>query len=253
MAFAFDFAGRTDPGRMREINEDAFGADPDAHLFVVADGLGGYNAGEVASALAVSALLADLPGEYAAARQAGAEADPAVLLRAAIERVNRDIRRASLNSVSYQGMATTLVLAWAIDEALWLAHAGDSRAYRLRDGELTALTRDHSFMQELLDAGMLDEQEARQMPARNLVTRALGVDLAVEADIRTEDLRAGDVLLLCSDGLTRELEPEQIAATLIAGSSAAAAVEELIEMANAAGGADNTTVVVVRVGPAAAE
>jgi protein phosphatase len=240
MSFRYDFAARTDPGIVRPLNEDAYGVDPDNGLFIVADGLGGYNAGEVASTLAVSALLGELPG-------GAVDLDPAQVLRSHLEKVNRDIYRAATHSVAFEGMATTLVLAWLVGERLWVAHVGDSRLYRLRHGELEQLTRDHSFSQELLDAGMLTEQEARQMPARNLVTRALGVDASVEPEICEVDVEAGDVLLLCSDGVSEAVAPAEIATALAGEGALADVVIDLVDRANSAGGRDNATTVVVRI------
>jgi serine/threonine protein phosphatase PrpC len=242
MPFRYEFAALTDTGAVRQLNEDAFGADLDSGLFIVADGLGGYNAGEIASALAVSALLADLSG-------ADARADPAQALKVQIEKVNRDIYRAATHSVAFEGMATTVVLAWLVDGRLWVAHAGDSRLYRLRQGELKQLTRDHSFSQELLDAGMLTEQEARQMPARNLVTRALGVDASIEPDVCEMDVEVGDLLLLCTDGISEALSTRQINDELAVSSEPALmdVAARLIALANAAGGRDNASAVLVRI------
>ncbi|MFN9210788.1 MAG: PP2C family protein-serine/threonine phosphatase [Betaproteobacteria bacterium] len=246
--FPLDIAARSDPGRVRQLNEDAFGVDPDDGLLIVADGLGGYNAGEVASTLAVSSLLTDLVAARAAA---GESFDPEQTLREHLERVNRDIHKAATNSSAFEGMATTIVVAWIVGDRLWVAHAGDSRLYRLRDAELEQLTRDHSFSQELLDAGMLTEQEARQMPAKNLVTRALGVEAAVEPEIRCLDLRAGDLLMLCTDGAIESGSAEQLASELAVAARALDDVaDRLIALANEGGGRDNETVVLCRVGVA---
>lgn len=210
MSFSFDYALKTHPGLVRPLNEDALGADPEAGLFVLADGLGGYNAGEVASTMAVSSLLTRLAGEFAAANAEGRSFDPDQVLDAALLKVNADIYAAALNSAAFEGMATTVVVAWLLGDRLWVAHTGDSRLYRLRDGELAQITRDHSFSQELLDAGMVSEEEARLLPAKNLVTRALGASADIEPEVHVYDLRAGDVLLLCSDGLTDMMRDGEI-------------------------------------------
>src|SRR6266850_4528263 len=154
MPFTLDYALKTHAGQVRPLNEDAVGADPESGLFILADGLGGYNAGEIASTMAVSTLLAELPAELDGARQSLAAFDPLAILRDRLIAMNSTIFRAALNSSAFEGMATTLVVAWLLGDRLWVAHTGDSRLYRLRDGQLEQLTRDHSFSQELLDAGM---------------------------------------------------------------------------------------------------
>jgi protein phosphatase len=145
-------------------------------------------------------------------------------------------------------MATTVVVAWLLGDRLWVAHTGDSRLYRLRDGELVQLTRDHSFSQELLDAGMVTEDEARLLPAKNLVTRALGASPDIEPEIHDYDVRAGDVLLLCSDGLTEMVAHAEIG-NLVRGllPDITEAARRLVDAANQAGGRDNTSVVLVQV------
>jgi len=144
-------------------------------------------------------------------------------------------------------MATTLVLAWLVGAQLWAAHAGDSRLYRWRAGKLVQLTRDHSFSQELLDAGMVSEEEARQLPAKNLVTRALGADAELEPEIATHDLNAGDVLLLCSDGLSEMLNHAEIETIVGADETLELRAQRLVALANEAGGRDNVSVILVRV------
>ena len=179
MTFALDFTLKTHPGLVRPLNEDAVGADPSLGLFLLADGLGGYNAGETASTMAVSTLLSDLTAALRRAQTEGFDFDPRRVLHDALVEMNQAIYRAALNSAAFQGMATTIVVAWFLGESLWVAHTGDSRLYRLRGGELAQITRDHSFSQELLDAGMVTEEEARLLPAKNLVTRALGAGAEV--------------------------------------------------------------------------
>jgi protein phosphatase len=248
MAFAFDFALKTHPGLVRPLNEDAVGADPSSGLFVLADGLGGYNAGEIASAMAVSTLLAQLSATLADVARQGEPFDPRRALFDALIDMNGCIFRAALNSAAFEGMATTVVIAWLLGERLWVAHTGDSRLYRLRDGELLQLTRDHSFSQELLDAGMVTADEARLLPAKNLVTRALGASPDIEPEVHDYDLRAGDVLLLCSDGLSEMVGAGEIAALVRAQlPDITEAARRLVDAANQAGGRDNTSVVLVQV------
>jgi PPM family protein phosphatase len=248
MTFALDFALKTHPGLVRPLNEDAVGADPEVGLFLLADGLGGYNAGEIASTMAVSTVLNRLTDELRCAQAEEREFDPRRTLNTALVEMNQAIYRAALNSSAFEGMATTIVVAWLFGGRLWTAHAGDSRLYRLRGGELAQLTRDHSFSQELLDAGMVTEEEVRLLPAKNLVTRALGAGTDVEPEIHDHDLAAGDVLLLCSDGLTEMVGPYEVAGLMNAClPDLAETARRLVDMANEAGGRDNTSVVLVHV------
>ena len=248
MPFSFDYALKTHPGLVRPLNEDALGADPLAGLFVLADGLGGYNAGEIASTMAVSTLLAQLSSALADATGQGGAFDPRETLFTALVDMNSGIFRAALNSAAFEGMATTVVIAWLLGDRLWVAHTGDSRLYRLRDGQLAQLTRDHSFSQELLDAGMVTEDEARVLPAKNLVTRALGASPDIEPEIHDYDVRPGDVLLLCSDGLTEMVSQAEIG-NVVKGlvPDITEAARRLVDAANQAGGRDNTSVVLVQV------
>ncbi len=245
--FTLDFALASHPGQLRPLNEDAIGARPDLGLFVLCDGLGGYNAGEIAATMAVSSLLSMLAGDYEQARSGGAPFDPRKALAERMIEMNGVISRAAADSAAFEGMATTIVIAWILGERLWVAHAGDSRLYRFRAGVLEALTRDHSFSQELLDAGMVTEEEARLLPSKNLVTRALGAGGEVEPEVNEFPLRVGDVLTMCSDGLTEMVDDVQIAGAIFASvPDVQRAAQRLVDMANAAGGRDNVSVVVVR-------
>lgn len=249
MTHAIDFALKTHAGLVRPLNEDALGADADSGLFILADGLGGYNAGEIASTMAVSTLLAELTAAQDRARSEGRPFDPRAALRETMVGMNSTIFRAALNSTAFEGMATTVVVAWLLDGRLWAAHAGDSRLYRFRDGLLEQLTRDHSFSQELLDAGMVTEEEARLLPAKNLVTRALGASPDVEPEIHDYDVRAGDLLVLCSDGLTEMVTHYEIGGLISAcAPDVGETARRLVDMANEAGGRDNVSVIVVNIG-----
>jgi protein phosphatase len=246
---ALRFALKSHPGKVRPLNEDAVGADPNIGLFVLADGLGGYNAGEVASTMAVSSLLSGLGAELERAHaSADAGFDPARVLRDALIGMNDAIFRAALNSSLYEGMATTAVIAWFLGGRLWVAHAGDSRLYRFRAGALYQITRDHSFSQELLDAGMISEDEARVLPAKNLVTRAVGASPSLDPEVHDYDIEAGDIILMCSDGLTEMVSNTQIG-TLVGEDEddIAHAARRLVDNANEAGGRDNCSVILVRV------
>jgi protein phosphatase len=245
---ALSFVLKSHPGRVRPLNEDAVGADPQIGLFVLADGLGGYNAGEVAATMAVSRLLTDLGAELSRANDGAGGFDPAHALREEMVEMNATIFRAALNSAQYEGMATTVVVAWFLGGRLWVAHAGDSRLYRIRGAALTQLTRDHSFSQELLDAGMVTEEEARVLPAKNLVTRALGASPDLEPEVHDYDVEPGDIVLMCSDGLTEMVSHFEIAGLINAcGSQITESARRLVSLANEAGGRDNCSVILVRV------
>jgi protein phosphatase len=246
---ALRFALKSHPGKVRPLNEDAVGADPNIGLFVLADGLGGYNAGEVAATMAVSSLLSGLGGELERAhRSDNGDFDPARALRDSLIAMNDEIFRAALNSTMYEGMATTAVVAWFLGGRLWVAHAGDSRLYRYRGGALQQITRDHSFSQELLDAGMITEEEARVLPAKNLVTRAVGASPALDPEVHDYDLEGGDIILMCSDGLT-EMVDNAVIQSMVAEdeSDIARTARCLVDCANEGGGRDNCSVILVRV------
>jgi len=246
---ALRFALKSHPGKIRPLNEDAVGADPNIGLFVLADGLGGYNAGEVASTMAVSSLLSGLGAQLQRAHSSeDSSFDPAGALRGALVSMNEEIFRAALQSAVYEGMATTAVIAWFLGGRLWIAHAGDSRVYRFRTGALQQITRDHSFSQELLDAGMINEEEARVLPAKNLVTRAVGASPTLDPEVHDYDVEAGDIILLCSDGLTEMISNEGIGAVVASDvQDIAQAARRLVDGANEAGGRDNCSVILIRV------
>jgi serine/threonine protein phosphatase PrpC len=245
---ALNFALKSHPGKIRPLNEDAVGADPGIGLFILADGLGGYNAGEVASTMTVSMLLTDLGAQLARANGSPEAFDPTDALRAALIAMNAAIFRAALNSSAYEGMATTVVIAWFLGGRLWVAHAGDSRLYRLRNGVLQQITRDHSFSQELVDAGMVSPEEARVLPAKNLVTKALGATPELEPEVHDYDVQPGDIVLMCSDGLTEMVSHLEIGGLITGcGYDVVESARRLIDLANEAGGRDNTSVILVRV------
>jgi serine/threonine protein phosphatase PrpC len=248
---ALNFALKSQPGRVRPLNEDAVGADPGIGLFILADGLGGYNAGEVASTMTVSMLLTDLGSQLARANGSPGTFDPSDALRGSLIAMNTAIFRAALNSSAYEGMATTVVIAWFLGGRLWVAHAGDSRLYRLRGGLLEQITRDHSFSQELVDAGMVSAEEARVLPAKNLVTKALGATPELEPEVHDYDVQPEDIVLMCSDGLTEMVAPVEIGSLVVAcAGDVVESARRLIDLANEAGGRDNTSVILVRVAAA---
>jgi protein phosphatase len=227
-------AGVTDTGRRRRRNEDAFVCEPP--LFAIADGMGGAQAGELASRLAAAAI-----------EEAGAAVVDEEGVAGAVRTANARIFERSLTDPAVAGMGTTATVALVDEHAatLTLAHVGDSRAYRYRDGALEQLTTDHSLVAELVRSGRLTEAEAAVHPHRSVITRALGTEADVEVDTRTLDVAAGDLVLLCSDGLSAMVRDEEIARRLEeSGLDPYAAAETLVRAANAAGGEDNVTVVV---------
>src|SRR6478672_176863 len=236
-----DQATRTDTGRQRNANEDSlFTRSP---VFVVADGMGGAQAGEVASKAAAESFDRELP-----------QAPPEQVLRETIETANRAIHDRARNDPDLAGMGTTITAAIVDPEAeeVAIGHVGDSRAYRLRGGRLERLTRDHSLVEEMRRKGQLTEEQAEEHPQRSIITRALGPEPEVEVDLQTVPAQAGDVFLICSDGLTTMLGEEQIAGVLPRATSIQSAVRALVDEANRAGGRDNITVVAFRLEDAAA-
>jgi len=226
----------TDTGRQRQANEDSFLVrEP---LFVVADGMGGAQAGEVASMTAVQAFENGLPA-----------GDPEIALQESIGLANRTIHDQAHSDSSLAGMGTTITAA-AVDgeaEAVVIGHVGDSRAYRLRDGILQRLTKDHSLVEEMRRRGQITEAQAEDHPQRSIITRALGPEPEVQADIQSVPSAPGDLFLLCSDGLTTMLGDERIKELLVGSTSLDAATRALVDEANRAGGRDNITVVLFQV------
>ena len=250
---ALEIVLRTDTGRVREHNEDAVFANPHIGFVVLADGMGGYNAGEVASSMATTRLASELESALAARAPhatdgPGGEAFAGQCLRDAVADANAAIFQAAQDEAGYAGMGTTLVAALFFDDRVAVAHVGDSRLYRLRDGTLSLLTHDHSLLQEQIDSGLLSAEEARHSLNRNLVTRALGVDPLVEVDLAEHLVLPDDLYLLCSDGLNDMVPDEEIALALqtLSGHLELAATQ-LVEMANDQGGRDNVSVILVKV------
>jgi PPM family protein phosphatase len=241
---------RTHTGLVREHNEDAVACAPEAGLFVLADGMGGYSAGEVASGMAGMILKTGLGGDLLR-RQAHAGQAPDVhgIIARHVDVANRAIYEAAQRQPQYEGMGTTLVLAVVGKLTVTVAHLGDSRAYRLREGVLMQITKDHSLLQEQVDAGMIPADLAHLSRNKSLVTRALGVDPLINLEVHDHALRSGDVYLLCSDGLTDMVEDAQIADSLTTlYASVEAAADALINMANQAGGRDNVSVMLIKIG-----
>lgn len=250
----------SDVGRNRPHNEDSTASDADWGLMVVADGMGGYRAGEVASALAITVMLRRVyPGldriDHTGARKDEQPMEGYMsLLREATEEANRAVHQASREIQECKGMGTTMVAAVFRHGRVSVAHVGDSRMYRLRDSALQQITKDHSLYQEVIDKGLCTPQEALDLTNKSLVTRALGVKPEVEVDVKQEHCLQGDIYLLCSDGLNDMLRDRDIHLTLKRyEADLQQAGTELVALANQRGGKDNISVVLVRVNAVAAE
>jgi serine/threonine protein phosphatase PrpC len=236
------FALLTDTGLVRSHNEDTCAVDEAAGLFVVCDGMGGAAAGEIASQVAAQVFLQQ-------ASQLGLETSPVLRLQQAVKAANAAVFTESQRSPQLRGMGTTLVALEVDAEAgvVWTVHVGDSRCYRLRGSTLHSLTDDHSYVDEQVRMGVMTPVEAQHSPLRHVITRAVGSHTEVDADIAPHAAAAGDVFLLCSDGLSGELDDTEIAGVLQAmGDDLQAGAHALIHMANEAGGSDNITVILVR-------
>jgi len=245
-ALHYEFCALTDRGRVRSNNEDSVAIHAPSQLALLADGMGGYNAGEVASSMA-TALVGDELALWLA--QLGSRAAAGEVRRAleiCVDSVNRAILDASLSNPQYSGMGTTLVVAIFLKDRLVLGHIGDSRCYRLRKGALQQITRDHSWLQEQIDAGLMTPQEAAASGGRNLVTRALGVDTFVQVEINEFPVHPGDLFILCSDGLTDMMDDDDVASLARMPIALQAKAEHMVELANVLGGRDNVSVVLVQ-------
>ncbi len=255
-----DIAEFTDTGRVRDHNEDAVGSNPDIGLMVLADGMGGYNAGEVASGIAVQ-IVSEM-AIAGANREEREDIDPhsgmmrqSIVLRDAVYRANKIIFQTAQSQTHCEGMGTTIVACMFYDNKVSIAHVGDSRAYRLRGDAFEQLTLDHSLLQELVDRGFYSHDEAQRSTNRNYVTRALGVEPTVEVEVHEHDVLPDDIYLLCSDGLPDMVEDEDIHLTISTFNASLDVVgQQLIEMANDHGGRDNVSVMLAQVlGPFAAK
>jgi protein phosphatase len=248
-----EIASCTDPGMVRSHNEDSIASDPASGLVVLADGMGGYNAGEVASGMATTVITTEI--RQLLARVKPYDVDPesnkiiaGQLVREQVLKANASIYHAAQSQPQYAGMGTTLVVCLFYDDKALVAHLGDSRLYRMRGGTLKQITRDHSLLQEQIDSGLITAEQAKHAQHKNLVTKALGIDPTVEPEIREYETRPGDIYLLCSDGLCDMVDDEDIGMTLEAlGANLKLAAQQLVQMANDNGGKDNVSVILVRV------
>src|SRR5689334_14400307 len=246
-------ASLTDPGRVRDHNEDCIESRPEIGLFVLADGMGGYNAGEVASGMATSLISDGLqeawqPHEVERMGRDEAKSLSERLINEQIARANGAIYTTSQNNPECAGMGTTLVVTLFHDNFLTVAHIGDSRLYRLRGESMEQVTRDHSLLQEQLDSGLITPEEAKLSQNKNLVTRALGIDPTVEPEIHVYETQPDDTYLLCSDGLSDMVEDEEIRLTLITlRQNPSLTVQQLVQAANDNGGRDNISAMLIRI------
>lgn len=240
----------TDTGQVREHNEDCMAHDSKLGIAVLADGMGGYQAGEVASKIAVETVLAELSSSlshYAKQNQAASSAVINALLKSAIQKANQAILDAATQEPQYRGMGTTIVAAVLKGHELSIAHVGDSRLYRLRHQQLQQLTVDHSVLQELIDCGFYTRAQAQHSPNRHIVTRALGVMEQVDIDVQTQIVMENDLYLLCSDGLNDMLEDEEIELLLNElPLDLEHIAQNLVNLANDHGGTDNISVMLLQ-------
>ena len=228
---------RTDIGRVRKQNEDAAWLNEERGVYVVADGMGGHLAGEVASAMAIDAVKSMAQSHDIASIS---------VLRETVSAVHEAIGTRARENQSCSGMGTTISAMWRGGHYMYIAHVGDSRIYRLRQGKLEQITQDHSLVEELVRARIITREEARNHPRRNIITRALGTPGENAPDLLAADMEAGDLWLLCTDGLTGMVDDEQIERVLSTGESLDKMADTLMKMALAAGGRDNVTLILCR-------
>jgi PPM family protein phosphatase len=250
---SLEIASHSDPGMVRSHNEDSIASDASKGLVVLADGMGGYNAGEVASGMATTVLVTEL--QHLLEERSPHDIDPESglpiaqrLLREQIAKANSSIFQASQSQPQYAGMGTTLVVCLFYDNKVLVAHLGDSRLYLARDDKFKQVTRDHSLLQEQIDSGLISPAQAKNAQHKNLVTKALGIDPSVEPEIHEYPVKPGDIYLLCSDGLCDMVDDEDIGmAVQTFAANLEMAASHLVQMANDNGGRDNVSVILVRV------
>ena len=239
----------TDVGRVRSLNEDSFVSNADQGLFVVCDGMGGAAAGEVASRIAIETIveqLATAPADSAAA-DANGYLPQTSRLGSAIQHANESVYSFAQGDRERQGMGTTVVGIWVANDIVSVAHVGDSRAYLWHEGTFEALTTDHSVVEAQVRAGLITREESLKSEHQNVLLQALGMKEAVDVELAEVPVQAGDFVMLCSDGLTRTVEEDQMAGTIAASRDPQIICQQLIDAANAHGGPDNVTVIVVEI------
>ena len=250
---SIEIVSRTDAGRVRSHNEDFVLHEQETGVVLLADGMGGYNAGEVASGMAARIIVEGLSNTWRGLTTgkrtvANSVSIVSEAIRAQVERANWAIFEKAQSDPQCSGMGTTLVVSLLYDNQITVGHIGDSRLYRLRGETLDQVTKDHSLLQEQVDSGVISKEDARKSRNKNLLTRALGIDPKVDADIHSYTTEPGDLYLLCSDGLNDMVDDEEIRLTLITlQSNLALAADQLVMSANDNGGRDNVSVVLVKV------
>lgn len=242
----FEFYSQTDTGRVRSNNEDTIALDESCALAVLADGMGGYAAGEVASGMACEFIKTELGRWLSEAASNASDTDVKRAMDICVDNANRAIFSAANSNPTYAGMGTTLVLGVFRSGRLLMGHIGDSRGYRWRSGQFQQITKDHSLLQEQIDAGMLTPEQALFSANKNLVTRALGVEDLALLETHQHEVQSGDIYLMCSDGLSDMLRDQQMADIIAAHTSLPDMGAALVAAANEAGGRDNIAVVLVR-------
>ena len=248
----FEIFGLTDVGLVRDHNEDSIGDNPHLGLVVLADGMGGHRGGEVASAITVSTILETLADTLKKINPGGIDEASGYSLESAavhdaVTRANENVFASSNENSQYRGMGTTVVVLLFYDDRFTVAHVGDSRLYRYRDGELEQITNDHSLMQELIDRGFYSAEQAENSLNRNLVTRAVGIEESVQVDVLEDVTHPDDIYLLCSDGLTDMVDDDVIKNTIVENSENLEKIAtELIRLANESGGKDNISAILAK-------
>jgi serine/threonine protein phosphatase PrpC len=238
----YDLFGQTDPGLTRSNNEDALDFDAATGLCILADGMGGYNAGEIASGMAVAFIKSEMKHWLSAAGRQARGKDVRSALETCVDNANHSIFNAARSNAEFSGMGTTLVVGIFQGGRLLLGHVGDSRCYRLRGQVFQQITKDHSLIQQQLDAGLITPEQAFVSVNRNLVTRALGIEDMTLVEVNEHRVEADDLYLMCSDGLSDMVQDEGIAAIVRGGGTLAYIARRLIDAANGAGGRDNISV-----------
>ena len=229
----------TDTGLVRALNEDSLCISPEDSFFAVADGMGGHRAGEIASKMALQLLKSGLDKRL----KSREKAEQALV--DSIKEANRSLFELSAKNPEWQGMGTTVTACLKSDGEILIGQVGDSRAYLLRDNGISQLTEDHSLVQELVKSGSITEEEAFLHPQRNVLTRAIGIGLVLDVDLFRVNIKSGDLLLLCTDGLTRYIRQEELLSTVSSAPDLDAAVQELLKKVIQSGGADNISIVLV--------
>jgi len=244
----YNFCAKTDTGRARDNNEDCAVFDEATNIAVLADGMGGYNAGEIASGMATAFIKSELSRWLSEAGDGAKSKEVRRALEICVDNANLSIYNSANSNAHYSGMGTTLVVTIFRDDKLMVGHIGDSRCYRARKGDFEQVTKDHSLLQEQIDAGLITKEQSANSSIKNLVTRALGVEEAVLLEINEYGVEMGDIYLLCSDGLSDMVDDVSIARIVLSGAALAQKADSLIDLANQHGGRDNISVVLVEVG-----